>query len=497
MKTLALLFSCLWASLLWAEEPGYVSQDILVGTSAVDSRSTEWKPGDGIPLEVSGMDWLDDGRLAVAIRKGEVWILENALSDDLGKITYHLFASGLHEPLGLLQDGKDLLVAQRAELTRLRDSDGDGVADEYLTEGDGWDITGNYHEYAYGPAVDGKGNRWVTLNLGLGPLSENGKGWRGWGGTIDEDGRFQPQAFGMRSPSGLSANREGDMFYTDQQGNWFPATPVYHLRPGVFYGNQESVPALDLPDAPFTFSPVPAANQSYVKALAENTRFVPPAVWLPYNKMGRSATDLKVIDQDGRFGPFDGQFVVGEFTDSAVNRVFLEKVGGEYQGACFPFLSGFPAAVVRLSFASDGSLFVGMTNRGWSSLGNRSYGLSRVRRGGEAPFAIREMRARPDGFELVFTEPVDANSVRAKAAFEMSSFTFFYSSNYGGDEIETETLKIVSAAPSEDGLAVRLVVEGLRPLYVHELRTRGIKSRSGRALDHPDAWYTLNRIPEK
>ncbi|HRQ90629.1 MAG TPA: hypothetical protein PLA50_17685, partial [Bacteroidia bacterium] len=211
-------------------------------------------------------------------------------------------------------------------------------------------------------------------------------------------------------------------------------------------------------------------------------------------KMGRSATDIQVIDQGGKFGPFDGQLLVGEFTNSAVNRVFLEKVGGEYQGACFPFLDGFPAAVVRLAFAPDGSLFVGMTNRGWSSLGNRSYGLSRVRFTGATPFAIREMRAKADGFELVFTEPIDPATL--DGALAMSAFTYQYSSAYGGDEIDTTELKIVSATPSPDGLSVRLVVEGLKPLYVHELRTSGLKSATGRSLDFPNTWYTLNRIPE-
>ena len=56
--------------------------------------------------------------------------------------------------------------------------------------------------------------------------------------------------------------------------------------------------------------------------------------------------------------------------------------------------------------------------------------------------------------------------------------------------------KVVSAKPSGDGMNVRLVIDGLKPLYVHELRTTGLKSASGRALDHPNAWYTLNRIPE-
>ena len=50
----------------------------------------------------------------------------------------------------------------------------------------------------------------------------------------------------------------------------------------------------------------------------------------------------------------------------------MEKVEGEYQGACFPFVGGFASGIVRLSFAPDGSLMVGMTSRGWSSLGNKA-----------------------------------------------------------------------------------------------------------------------------
>ncbi|MDF1825719.1 MAG: hypothetical protein P1U68_13820 [Verrucomicrobiales bacterium] len=477
-----------------AEEapPSYEVFELMTASSPNDSRSKDWRPGDGITLEVSGMAWIDD-ELAISIRKGEVWIIGNPLSKNREEIAYRLFASGLHEPLGLLRDGNDLLVSQRSEITRLQDNDGDGVADAYLTECDGWNVSGNYHAYAYGPERDGQGNLWVTLNLGMGPLANNAVGWRGWGGTIGRDRKFVPKALGMRSPSGLGVNLEGDMFYSDQQGTWIPASPIYHLREGVFYGNQESTKSLNDPAAPFQMSAIPKGGTPYDVALRSSKEFVPPAVWLPYNKMGRSTTDIEVIDEGGKFGPFDGQLLIGEFTNSAVNRVFLEKVDGEYQGACFPFMDGFPAAVVRLSFAPDGSLFVGMTNRGWSSLGNRSYGLSRVSYTDELPFSIREMRARPDGFELVFTEPVDAASLGD--AFEMSSYTYLYSSAYGSDEIRTKSHEITDAELSKDGLSVTLRVEGLRPLYVHELSANGLKSVRGRSLDSPKAYYTLNKIP--
>ena len=485
----SVLFALLASGLPGAGE-SYQRFEILTASSPSNSRDKDWKPGDKQALEVSGVAWVE-GRLAVASRKGEVWWVDNPLAHRREDIRFRLFASGLHEPLGLLRDGNDLLVTQRAEVTRLQDRDGDGVADAYLTECDGWNVSGNYHAYAYGPERDRQGNLWVTLNLGIGTLANNKTGWRGWGGVIGPDGKFAPKSFGMRSPCGLGANRAGDLFFTDQQGTWIPATPIYHLQPGVFYGNQESLASTQHPDAPFRLTKVPRGNQPYGAALSECPEFVSPAVWLPYNKMGRSATDIELIDHGGKFGPFDGQLLVGEFTNASVNRVFLEKVNGQYQGACFPFLSGFPSAVMRLSLSPEGSLFVGMTNRGWSSLGNRSYGLERVRFTGKVPFAIRSIQVRPEGFRLQFTQPVD----RDRFSISVKSFTYQYSSRYGGSEQDARNHKC-SHAVSEDGLAATLTIEDLRRHHVFEFATDRIRSRTGKPLGHNGAWYTLNEMPK-
>jgi hypothetical protein len=139
---------------------------------------------------------------------------------------------------------------------------------------------------------------------------------------------------------------------------------------------------------------------------------------------------------------------------------------------------------------------VGMTSRGWSSLGTKAYGLQRVRWNGETPFSIREMRALPDGFELVFTEAVDTATALNPASYSMKSYTYFYSSAYGSDEIDVQEPLIVQAKLGKDQHTVRITVEGLRPLYVHELRATGVKSVPGKNLEYADAYYTLNRIPQ-
>ena len=495
MKPLVLFATALLATgLRLVATEGYEIQTILIGSSPTSSRNANWKPGDGLTLEVSGMDFLADGKLAVAIRKGEVWLLDGVLGAP-DKIRYSLFASGLHEPLGVLREGDSLLVTQRTEVTRLRDTDGDGVADEYLTAARGWNVSGSYHGYAYGPKRDGRGNLWVALNLDMGERADNKAAWRGWSGIMGPDSTFLPMVAGLRSPCGLGTNAAGDMFCVDQQGTWIPSTPIYHLRKGAFFLNPEGIASQERPDSPLKLS-APVPNKvPYPVALRALPEMVPPAVWLPYNKMGRSGTDLAVCAAGGKFGPFEGQFFVGEFTDAKVGRVFLEKVDGEYQGAAFPFLSGFASGVVRLLFAPDGSLLVGMSSRGWSSLGTQAYGLQRVRWCGETPFAIQEMRAQPDGFELVFTTEVDPASAALPASYTVKSYTYLYSNAYGSAEIDTLPLAVTSASVSADRRHVRLQVDGLRALYVHELRATGVRSTAGTALAQPDAYYTLNRIP--
>ncbi len=488
------LFVC--ALLLASSACAYDRFDILTASSVSNSRDKDWKPGKGLVLEVSGLCWIGPDRLGVAIRKGEIWFIDGVLGNDPAALKYTLFASGLQEPLGLLPDGDGYLVVQRTEMTKLRDTNGDDVADEYLTAARGWSVTGAYHGYAYGPERDAAGNLWITLNLDMGDRSNNKIGWRGWALTANSAGEIFPQAAGLRSPCGMGTNRQGDIFVTDQQGNWVPATPIHHLRKGVFYTNPEGIASQNLPGSPLKLSAEVPKNIPYPDAVRALPEMAPAAVWLPYNKMGRSATDLQLIDAVGKFGPFDGQLLAGEFTNSAIHRVFLEKVEGEYQGACFSFLDGFPSAVVRLAFAPDGSLFVGMTNRGWSSLGARAYGLQRVRWDGKSTFAIKEMRAKPDGFELTFTEPVDPISAANSESWKLHSFTYLYSSAYGSEEIDPQPVLIKSAEVAADGFSVRLYCTGMRELYVHELHAPGLKSATGQTLPDPRAFYTLNRIPK-
>jgi hypothetical protein len=478
--------------------------------STQHSRAANLKPApEDLALEISGMAVLDEDRVAVTIRKGEIWILKGVFDDPPEAVEYQLFATGLHEPLGLLWHDGAFYTMQRSELTRIRDTSGDGLADQYDTVAKGWGVTGHYHEYAYGPKVDGDGNLWITLNIGLGLRGDELKRavhdptlnvtqglWRGWGMKLTPEGEFLPICAGMCSPSGLGANREGDMFYTDQQGNWVATNTLHHMREGDFYHHPEALASMSQPGSPITGITAIPEGLPFPDAAERLPQMRPPAVWFPYKKAGQSPTDILLDDSDGKFGPFSGQLFVGEFTLSSIHRVFLEKVDGEYQGAVFPFRTGLASAVLRLEQGHDGSLLAGLSNRGWSSLGTASYGLQRLVWTGKTPFEIQEMRATADGFELTFTRPVDPRTARDLDSYTLASYTYLYHRGYGSDEIQKRDLAITQAQVSEDRLRVRLSVSGRRELFVLELLAEGLRSHEGQPLLHPAAYYTLNKIPQ-
>ena len=204
---------------------------------------------EGVLLEVGGVATLPDGRIALSTRRGDVWIIENA---DGSAPQYTLFASGLHEPLGLLYHQGALYAAQRGELTKLIDKDGDDKADVYETVY-AWPLSGHYHEYSFGPKLAPDGNFFVTGNVAFGDeewwRGESRVPYRGWTMKIHTDGTLEPWATGMRSPCGIGMIN-GELFYDDNQGDWQGTGSIYHLTKGSFTGHPAGLRWTSLPDSP-------------------------------------------------------------------------------------------------------------------------------------------------------------------------------------------------------------------------------------------------------
>ncbi|QMW02440.1 plastocyanin/azurin family copper-binding protein [Spirosoma foliorum] len=451
-------------------------------------------------LEVGGMATLPDGGLAICTRRGEVWLVSNPYISGTERPTYKRFAFGLHEPLGLAYKDGDIYVTQRSEVTRLRDSDGDGRADSY-DKIYSWPLSGNYHEYSYGPTFLPNGNMLVTLNVGWSNSLGHGVSlvpWRGWTLEITPDGKMTPFAAGMRSPAGYGMNAAGDFFYTENQGDWVGSGRISRVEKGDFLGNAESLRWTDLPGSPLKLKPdeVPNTGEPLYDVAKRVPALKAPAVWLPHGILGISTSGFLSDNTNGKFGPFPNQVFVGDQGQSILSRVDFEKVKGEYQGVVFPFREGFSSGVLRMVWGHDASMFVGMTSRGWSSTGKELYSLQRVVWTGRMPFEMKTIHAMPDGFEIEFTTPVDPELANDPASYKVTGFNYKYHATYGSPVINRAGCPIRGIFVSKDGLKARLVVDSLRLGYIHEITASGVRSETGRALLHTTGYYTLNNLPD-
>ncbi|MEK6236277.1 MAG: hypothetical protein N2C14_16345, partial [Planctomycetales bacterium] len=361
-----------------------------------------------IRLEVGGMGFWEDGTLVMCTRRGEVWKYKDG--------QFRLFTFGLHEPLGLLTGKKgEIWVIQRGELSHITDTDGDGQADRFDTINQGWGYTGNYHQYAFGLERDKEGNFYGTLGLGFYRGGDRFKGtwlgtadevkYRGWVIKITPEGKLIPFAPGLRAPNGITMNPEGELFTTDNQGSYITCGWLMHVRQGDFLGHPSGLIDDERFKEPWTFS--------REKLLGMRKR---PAVFLPHGVMGNSTSKPIWDTTGGKFGPFAGQAFVGDVQTGKLSRVALEKIDGEYQGACFPFIfKQLGGGVNRMVFDKQGTLWVGFTGRGWAA----GEGLKKITYAGKVPHEILSMTLIENGFLLKFTKPVDKTEAANPANYSL------------------------------------------------------------------------------
>lgn len=451
-----------------------------------DYTITNIEPPEGAVLEVGGMDWMPDGRLMMCTRRGDIWSYHPDTEE------WKHFATGLHEPLGLLagKDDNEIFVMQRPELARIVDTDGDGDGDQFDTFGKGWGYTGNYHEYAFGLVRDKEGSFYGTLGLGFFPgfapfkpqwCSHGNVPWRGWFFKITKEGEYIPLAPGCREPNGLGMNPEGDIFFADNQGSYIPCGVIVHATEGDFLGH---------PDGLIYDKRHPEAATYDINKL--NAMRKRPALYLPYRELGASCTAPNWDTTGGKFGPFAGDVLVGDINTPKINRGTMEKVNGEYQGAAYPFIDdpALGGGSNRLLFhPKTGHLYVGQTGRGWAS----GIGLKRLEWTGKTSMDIDEVSLTKTGFRISFTQPAGA-SAADPAAYKISSWICEYTRNYGSGRLEQKNHLASSATLATDGRSVELAIGDLEADRLVFIQCPEVATKTGEKVRNGKAWYTLNQL---
>lgn len=434
-------------------------------------------------FHITGLDSNKQGEIYVATRLGEVWRLTDK--------QWYKFAQGLHEPTGLLiDDDGAILVAQKPELTRLSDTNNDGIADSYQVLASDWDFHDNYHEYHFGPVKDKQGNYYGTLNLShnnpdafsLGTMGSAG-GYRGFAYQIDTSGNFKPYAWGLRSPAGVGASPSGDIFFTDNQGDWVPTSKLHLLKQNKFYGHPVSL--IDVEG--FNRESILGLSLEQLSSMSEK-----PVVWIPHIEIANSPGNPVWDTSDGKFGPFSGQIFISDQTQSNIFRVILDEVNGQYQGAVINFMNHFQSGNIRLNLDQSGQLWVGQTADGWGSQGGKPFGLQKVTWDGTNPFELLDIKLTKHGFRMIFTEALDETSVN-KQSISAQHWHYHYSGNYGSPKIDQSKLNITSLSIAKDKKSIDINLPIVADKVV-QIDFSGLLDINGRSTSVNTVYYTLNQL---
>lgn len=444
-------------------------------------------------IEAGAFAVLPDRRVAVGTRHGEIFLIDGI---DAPKPTpsFHRFASGLDEIFGLTWKDNAFRVTQSCELTRVSDSNGDGVADRFETISDAWGYA-NYHEYAFGSKLDSDENQFIALGLSASYYSHALN--RGFIMKVDQEGKTTPFASGLRSPGGIGFDEHGSLFYIESQGPWNCSCSLKAVPPNSFHGHPASFHWY--PYAP-ELGPVPETPNSGNRVVTEKKRvkqLVPYAVIFPYIRMGRSITAFNVDRTQGKFGPFENQMFLGDYTQSILMRATTEQINGVWQGACYPFREGLSTGILNVEFTPGGNLLCGGTNRGWPVRGIKPFALERLEWSGKMPFEINRITIEPEGFKVTFTKPVEPITGSDPTSYTISAFTHPYHAGYGGPEIEQRTPEVKSVTLAQDGLSAQITLDQLDHGFVYELDLARLRSRDAEELLHRNAFYTVNEVPSR
>ncbi len=434
---------------------------------------------DTLETRVGGMGWFSDGRLVLAIRTegkqgpvpGYVLVLDNVLSGDKNKITSKKYFSGLDEPLGLSVVNDVVYVIDRKSIKKLVDANKDGVAESSVDIGPNHLPSGasaGTHPYAFDLVYhDG----YFYHEFGV----WNGKPpYRGHMMKTSLDGSTQVSvANGLRHSNGTGFGPEGELFTTDNQGDYLPANKFINVRKGRFYGHQGSDPYPGIPN--------PAVES-------------PAAVYIPEGEAGNSPSQPFYLTT----GMFAGQMLMGDVRYGNIHRVFLEKVNGEFQGALFHFAGGLESGINRISLGPDGAIYLGGIgqvdgNCCWAGLNGKEFGLERIKENNTAVFDMLAVRSYNGKFEIEFTQPVGAGAELA-AAYQVKMWRYKPTSDYGGPRIDQKNLVVKTVQVSQDKKKVVLEIDALEEKSIVYIKLLNVKSSTGQTAWSTETWYTLNAI---
>ena len=460
-----------------------------------------WKTG----MFFGGFDFFPDGRAALGVFHGDVWIV-SGIDSDLAKLTWKRFATGLFQPLGLKVVKDVVYVLGRDQVTRLHDLNGDGEADFYENFNNDTVVTANYHEFCLDLHTDRAGNFYYFKSSPWTPDVRAPQ--QGTLLKLSKDGsKLEVYASGFRAPNGSAIGPRDEITVSDNQGHWMPASKLNLIRKGGFYG---MMPAAHRPleferdGTNFTFNPSEADLRAQLK-VAPFDRNAPipreydqPIAWLPMNMDNSSGGQVWATTD--KWGPLNGHLLFMSYGRGTLFEVLLDEVDGTTQAGMVKFPLKFSTGLMRGRVnPKDGQVYVcGL--RGWQTDGAREGGFYRVRYTGKPLSMPVGLNVLKNGLKIRFDVALDGAAVADPANYAIEQWNYLYTGNYGSPDFSVsdanrkghDKVEVKSARLAKDGRSVLLEIPGLQPAMQMRIKMT-LKSAEGVPVNQ-EIYNTIHKV---
>lgn len=434
---------------------------------------------------VMGMDFLPDGRMAMAVTdfKGggevpsprpasKVLLISNL--DVMPEVK--TIADMFRQPTGITVVEGKVYVADRDGHYLIPNLQGSGSENKQKVAS----FPGPYwHQWVFTP-VYRNGFFWApysgTIRGGglsnADPTSDLSGAFLKW----DLQGKMEAYAGGLRSPNGSNISAAGLMAVADNQGSFLPGSAFMIMVPGKFFGHKQ--------------------GDGFKRNIWESKPYEPTAVWLPHGAVRESPGQPLALES----GFYKGDWLLGDCMSRGLVRIQVDEVKpGKFQGSVFWFSHGFgTAALNRLVSDKQGRIYVGTFGVGgnWPDE-KKPQPFWRLTEKPGSLFDFRAIRSVVGGLELEFTESVD-KAAMAVGKFTVRQWKMNRGSGYGCCAASAQSLTISSVDVSDDGKRVFLKVDNLSlGDQVTHVRLNGLNSAKGQKVWSDEGWLTLNEQSDK
>ena len=435
------------------------------GAYAVDSIGLPIENPHRRNIRPSGIDFFSDGRALVVTYDGDLWEV-SGLADETIPISWRRIAGGLHEPNSVrIRDDREIFVFGRNGITHFEKLESVGEVRYYQTFCRDFWQSADTRDFAHSMAIADDGTFFITKG---GQQNDFASKHSGRTLKISPDGKkIEVFASGLRNAYLAIRPGTDEIYASDQQGHWVPATPVHRIVEGGYYGFQPAAP-WDVPEPPVT----------------------PPLCWIPHAVAGSGLGPVWADEQ--RFGPLSDSLVYLDFRRPGLLRTYLNDREGQAATVPMPTQFDFPLLKGAVN-PVDGQLYL-VGFQIWGTSAKQIRGMARVRYTGKPSLLPTRVVAGKNAIALRFEQPLDPSV----ANFTVRRWNYKRSGNYGSGHYRPdgkageELLALSGMEFSADRRSVLIATPELFP--VQQLAVSyDLRTRSGERFSNA-AYLTLHKI---